>query len=293
MTEDEILAAAKASFLGRSPPRVWSMIVTIFGDVVVPRGGSVWLGTLLTLMERIGIDGALVRTAMSRLATDGWVERSRVGRKSYYRLSASSLEMSRRAGEAIYAATEPAWNGSFRLLLRPEANGGWRDDVKSKYGPLGFSPVSPNALVALGDAAAPADAIGTLLFDARPVDLAAARDVAERAWGGNALLAMRRSFVANFGPIRDEVVAGDELSDEACLLLRLLMVHEWRRIVLKAPEFPAALSTDPAAWGAAREVAASLWQACRGPSERWLDQHAASEDGPFPVVENGFNSRFQ
>ncbi|MFG1316914.1 phenylacetic acid degradation operon negative regulatory protein PaaX, partial [Xanthobacter autotrophicus] len=27
------------------PSRTWSIIVTIYGDAIVPRGGSVWLGT--------------------------------------------------------------------------------------------------------------------------------------------------------------------------------------------------------------------------------------------------------
>jgi len=58
----------------------------VFGDAIVPRGGSVWLGTLLEFFGAIDIDSGVVRTAMSRLAADGWLEREKVGRNSFYRL---------------------------------------------------------------------------------------------------------------------------------------------------------------------------------------------------------------
>ena len=72
--------------LKREPSRTGSIIITVFGDAIVPRGGSVWLGTLLEFFETLDIDSGVVRTAMSRLAADGWLERSKVGRNSFYRL---------------------------------------------------------------------------------------------------------------------------------------------------------------------------------------------------------------
>ena len=73
--------------LKREPSRTGSIVITLFGDAIVPRGGSVWLGTLLEFFKTLDIDGGVVRTAMSRLATDGWLERNRVGRNSFYRLA--------------------------------------------------------------------------------------------------------------------------------------------------------------------------------------------------------------
>src|SRR5262249_4945072 len=72
--------------LKREPSRTGSIIITMFGDAIVPRGGSVWLGTLLEFFETLDIDASVVRTAMSRLTADGWFEREKVGRNSFYRL---------------------------------------------------------------------------------------------------------------------------------------------------------------------------------------------------------------
>ena len=62
--------------LKREPSRTGSLVVTVFGDAIVPRGGSVWLGTLLAFFETLDIGSGVVRTAMSRLAADGWLERN-------------------------------------------------------------------------------------------------------------------------------------------------------------------------------------------------------------------------
>ena len=37
--------------LKREPSRTGSIVITVFGDAIVPRGGSVWLGTLLEFFE--------------------------------------------------------------------------------------------------------------------------------------------------------------------------------------------------------------------------------------------------
>ena len=42
--------------LKREPSRTGSIVITVFGDAIVPRGGSVWLGTLLEFFERLDID---------------------------------------------------------------------------------------------------------------------------------------------------------------------------------------------------------------------------------------------
>src|SRR3954462_13410625 len=71
----------------REPSRTGSIVITVFGDAIVPRGGSVWLGTLLEFFKALDTAAGVVRTAMSRLAADGWLEREKTGRNSFYRLA--------------------------------------------------------------------------------------------------------------------------------------------------------------------------------------------------------------
>ena len=68
----------------RDTLRVWSVIITLFGDAILPRGGAVSSQTVQAIMQRLGIESGAVRTAFSRLAKDGWVQREKQGRCLLY-----------------------------------------------------------------------------------------------------------------------------------------------------------------------------------------------------------------
>src|ERR1035437_8115686 len=91
--------------LKREPSRTGSIVITLFGDAIVPRGGSVWLGTLLEFFRTIDIDSGVVRTAMSRLANDGWVERNKGGRTRFYRPGGKRAPDFQTRGEQCYKTT--------------------------------------------------------------------------------------------------------------------------------------------------------------------------------------------
>ena len=120
------LAALLDSFQRRRPMRAGSLIVTVYGDAIVPRGGSLWLGSLLDLMAGFGVEPGLVRTAMSRLVTDGWFERTRIGKQSYYRLSAWGASEFATATARIYRASEPPWSGEMEIAVSATADTGQR-----------------------------------------------------------------------------------------------------------------------------------------------------------------------
>src|SRR5258707_7488952 len=72
--------------LKREPSRTGSIVITVFGDAIVPRGGSVWLGTLLAFFKTLDIDSGVVRTAMSRLAAHRWLRSHKGRRHRFYPL---------------------------------------------------------------------------------------------------------------------------------------------------------------------------------------------------------------
>jgi phenylacetic acid degradation operon negative regulatory protein len=124
------------SQLKREPSRTGSIVITVFGDAIVPRGGSVWLGTLLKFFEVLDIDSGVVRTAMSRLAADGWLERHKVGRNSFYRLARKGRQTFDAATRHIYDPQPSDWTGRFELLLI--GNGEDRDASREALKNAGF-----------------------------------------------------------------------------------------------------------------------------------------------------------
>src|SRR5258705_7631762 len=77
---------------------------------------------------------------MSRLTADGWFERTKVGRNSFYRLVTRERLTFDIATRHIYGAPASDWTGRFELLLI--GNGGGRDASRGapKKGRFGRSP---------------------------------------------------------------------------------------------------------------------------------------------------------
>ena len=105
-------------FQEQTPIRASSLIITLYGDAIEPHGGTVWLGSLINLLEPIGINERLIRTSIFRLTKEGWLKAEKVGRRSYYsltgRLKFSSVIL---AGcwsphRATSAHRRPAWKPS-------------------------------------------------------------------------------------------------------------------------------------------------------------------------------------
>ncbi|MGG5809389.1 PaaX family transcriptional regulator C-terminal domain-containing protein [Falsiroseomonas sp. CW058] len=263
-------ASPLAATLARTgAPRTASFIVTIWGDAVAPRGGSLWLGSLQAILDRFGCNPGQVRTAMSRLTEEGWLARNRVGRLSYYRLGPRGMESFGAAAARIYAITPPAWDGVFRLVLNPDP--AEREALLAR----GFGEL-PGLLVGLHGAAEELPHLAPVLL-ATPRSAEEARAAAAQAWPLAVLGAGHRRFLAAFAPLHDAAVPAGE-----ALPLRLLLVHEWRRLALRDPLLPAALLPPDWPGHAARELAAALYRRLDPAAEAWLDAEGRNEDGRLP-----------
>src|SRR5258708_36946277 len=101
--------------LKREPSRTGSIVITVFGDAIVPRGGSVWLGTLLEFFGALDIDSGVGRTAMSRLAPHGRLERKKIGGNSFIRLAQKGRQTLAAAPRPIYDPPPSALTATFWL----------------------------------------------------------------------------------------------------------------------------------------------------------------------------------
>ena len=154
--------------LKREPSRTGSIVITVFGDAIVPRGGSVALGTLLEFFAAIDVDSSVVRTAMSRLTADGWFEREKVGRNSFYRLVQRERLTFDIATKHIYGPPASDWTGRFELLLI--ANGGDRDVAREALKNAGFGSPLPGVWVAPSGVPIPEEAKGAIRLEVSAED---------------------------------------------------------------------------------------------------------------------------
>jgi phenylacetic acid degradation operon negative regulatory protein len=281
--------------LAAAPSRTGSLIVTIFGDAIVPRGGTVWLGTLAEILKAMGVGDGVVRTAVSRLAADGWLKREKVGRNSFYRLAGEGRATFAEATRRIYGSAAPAWTGSLRLAVM--APNGDRAALRGALTDAGWGTLAPTVAVAPeGHAsgaglAAAGEGAGPLLLTATG-DAETLRRLAALAWPLDAVAERYRAVVAAVEPVAAGLAAGAAFTDLEALIARILIVHEYRRAILKDPQLPAALC--PADWPApaARALCAGVYRRLVPASERWLDANAVSDAGPLPPPDAAFHARF-
>ena len=276
--------------LKREPSRTGSIVITVFGDAIVPRGGSVWLGTLLEFFETIDIDSGVVRTAMSRLATDGWLEREKVGRNSFYRLVKQGRQTFDAATKHIYESQPSDWTGRFELLLI--GSSGDRDASREALKNAGFGSPLPGVWIAPSGVPIPEEAAGAIRLEVSAEDDSGRRLLSE-SWPLQRTAAAYLKFMKTFEPLRGWIGRREKLSDADAFTARILLIHYYRRVVLRDPLLPAALL--PADWPgrAARQLCGEIYRGLLPASEKWLDRNGLNEKGALPTAGAGLARRFR
>jgi phenylacetic acid degradation operon negative regulatory protein len=255
----------------------------------VPRGGSVWLGTLLKFFEALDIDGGVVRTAMSRLAADGWLERNKVGRNSFYRLVKKGRQTFEAATRHIYDPPPSDWTGRFELLLI--GNGEGRDAAREALKNAGFGSPIPGVWVAPSGVPIPDEAGGAIRLEVSAEDESGRRLLAE-SWPLQRTADAYLKFIKTFEPLRGWISRREVLSGADAFTARILLIHHYRRVVLRDPLLPALLLPKDWPGRAARELCGEIYRGLLPLSEQWLDQHAVNEDGPLPKAGAELSRRF-
>ncbi|MBR1150227.1 phenylacetic acid degradation operon negative regulatory protein PaaX [Bradyrhizobium sp. JYMT SZCCT0428] len=275
--------------LKREPSRTGSIVITVFGDAIVPRGGSVWLGTLLEFFAAIDIDSGVVRTAMSRLASDGWLERNKVGRNSFYRLDKKGRQTFDTATKHIYDPPPSDWTGRFELLLI--GNGGDRDASRDALKNAGFGSPLPGVWVAPSGVPVPEEAAGAIRLEVSAEDDSGRRLLSE-SWPLQRTADAYLKFMKTFEPLRASLGRGEVLADTDAFTARILLIHHYRRVVLRDPLLPAPLLPRDWPGRAARRLCGEIYRGLFPASEQWLDDHATNENGPLPKPGGALARRF-
>lgn len=287
--------------IARLSPRAGPLIVTVFGDAVAPRGGNIWLGSLIDLMAPLGLSERLVRTGVYRLARGGWLRSKTRGRRSYYEITPAARGVFAEAERRIYSAAPQPWHGEWLMVqMLPGLSASRRQALRSSLKWLGFGQLSPTLLVHPGGedglvakAIEDAHAAGRAsVFTARLADLSGAADARATAccaWDFSQLNEAYEALIAAFR----EFAASPPADALEAFVLRTLLVHEYRRALLKDPQLPADLLPSGWAGAAARELVCGLYRAIERPADGFLAERFEGWEGSSPEPAAEYRNRFK
>jgi phenylacetic acid degradation operon negative regulatory protein len=281
------------------PQRAGSLIVTIFGDSIMPRGSAIALGGLIRLAVPFGINERLVRTATARLAQEGWVEARRQGKLSEYRLSKAGRERFADATMRIYGGPTANWTGRWTLVVLPAMRAADRQRLRKELLWQGFGELSSGVFahpeaqaneVALRTSAPPLPA-NTLVFDANLANHFAPAALVALGWDLADLGKRYRRFVQRFERAL-EPLSRMSIEPEAAFVLRTLLIHEYRRLHLRDPLLPQRLL--PANWPGTRAavLCRQIYVHVFAASEIYLSTCASRLNGALPPPDPTVMQRF-
>jgi phenylacetic acid degradation operon negative regulatory protein len=238
--------------------RVWSLVITVFGDSVLPRGGRVSTLRLQTLLGRIGIESGTLRTALSRLARDGWVSAERAGKTSIYQLNTKGHADFAAATNRIYAAphaapiTEWSLSSSKTVDSLPVGNL-WLCPANSTHKRADFEVRGPLTL---------SDARRETLLDPE--------------------------HITSLQVLFDDLDALDNITLDplSAAAAQILLLHRWRRIVLRFPDVPAQILPQSFRGRDPRGCVARAYHHLAAPADTWW----CSAEGDMPAMPAAYNA---
>ncbi len=251
--------------------RVWSVVITIFGDAIQPHGGTVAMSDLQTMLSAMNIESGAVRTAMSRLAKEGWVTREKQGRNSFYQLSKAGVKSFIPATQKIYKAEFSPDPQKLVIAVGSDVIGHARETQNALLDAFGGLQLR-NGVALFAD---PSDKVRKQLADADLVQIESQIDtlpdwVIEKL-DLQSLADDYLALIKRFSPVAEAEGKLEALSPLEALCVRTLLIHDWRRLILKQPPLPKRLL--PANWpgAACHALVRDLYLSLLEQSEDWWE----------------------
>ena len=222
-----------------------SALFDLYGDHLRSRGSQAPVAAIVRLLAPVGIAAPAVRTAISRMVMQGWLEPVTLDEGRGYRATERANRRLDEAGDRIYGRRHPRWDGAWHLVfVDPPAARSARARLRADLRFLGYAELADNVWVSpfeRGELASVLERGGATARTARAVDV---EPVPTEAWDLDGLRTAYDSWLATAGGLVAGHLDGHEDDDEAAFAGRFHLVHEWRKFLFADPGLPEELLPD-------------------------------------------------
>jgi len=279
-----------------------SMVVTVFGDVVSQHGSWVWLSSLISTLAPFGFNERQVRTSVYRLVQSDWLQVNKVGRCSYYCFTETAMRHYEKAARRIYAGEQLAWDNTWTLVLPVSVMDDKKEEFVKSLVWQGFNSLSSGLYAhpssersSLNEAIHELDIVNdVVVFNATTADLnsqGVIKELTKSRWKLDELATNYHEFLNFYRPLCQKIFM--KLPDpQECFMLRVSMIHDFRRILLRDPDFPSAVLPQGWVGYEVHDLVQRSYKILAQPSLSYVQQNLSNAQGTLPAANAMFFKRF-
>ena len=215
-----------------------SALFDVYGDHLRSRGNQAPVAALVRLLAPVGIGAPAVRTAVSRMVSQGWLTPVTLQVGPGYRATDEAVRRLADTADRVYRRGTPAWDGRWRLaFVDAPRDRSARTRLRAELGFLGLAEYAPGVWVTPWprDVRPAVERAGgslrTAVAETFEVDPAG-------AWDLPSLGSAYADWAAAADRLVDTELSRHEDEDEAMFAARFHLVHEWRKFLFADPGLP-------------------------------------------------------
>ena len=205
-----------------------SALFDVYGDHLRTRGSQAPVAALVRLLEPVGIAEPAVRTAISRMVGQRWLEPVRLPAGRGYRATERAIRRLDEAADRIYRRATASWEGTWHLLVvGPTGSRGVRERLRADLGFLGYAELAPQTWVSPFPRPGVEEVLAAAGTTAHRVEHAHIEPAPVSAWDLAAIAAAYDEWLRTAEDLLESPVS----DDRQAFAVRFHLVHEWRKFL--------------------------------------------------------------
>ena len=275
----------------------------MFGDVISVHGNWIWLGSLIQSLAPLGYSERLVRTSVFRLVEEDWLKVNKIGRKSYYSLTDTAIKHNEKAAKRIYSATGYSDTNEWLIVLPSFVSDEKLPELKKRLMWLGFSSIASSVYAHPSfDERSLEETIrelelsdSVIVFSGRTIDKQSSgvlKKLVFEKWNLNGLQSKYNQLIGTYQPIFEMTLEKNNITGQLSFLLRVLLVHEFRRVLLQDHELSKSMLPNDWSGSIARKLISNIYQSIQKSSCNHIVASMESQNGLLPKASSDFHTRF-
>jgi phenylacetic acid degradation operon negative regulatory protein len=280
-----------------------SLVISVFGDSISQHGNSIWLGSLIDALKPFGVNSRLVRTAVYRNSQNGWLTSVQSGRRSYYSFTEYGLRHYEKAARRIYAESASDWDGQWTLVFTGSVAESSRGTLRRELQWLGFGNLGTSVMAC---PCANRQSLDETLHELQLADCVAVmrattdelesdqvlNEMVKNCWDLDQLAEKYDQFLQLFRPLLQAVENAESLLPEDAFQIRTLLIHEYRRVLLKDTDLPHRVLPKNWIGHTASSMTADLYKLTQYDATVFLRNNMQTADGLLPPASPSYYRRF-